>query len=150
AFWALAEIVRQRCRIAEDEPPETALVKLDQTLNEWMREDDIETVRGPVQELLGLAGESEGDRHRLFPAWRLFIERMSERSPVVLLFEDIQWADGALLEFVEYLLEWSRHRPLFVLALSRPELTDRRPDWGGTARGMTVLTLDPLAREEML
>ena len=150
AFWALAEIVRQRCRIAEDEAPQAAAVKLDEALAGIVSADEVDVVRGPLQDLLGLSVESEGDRHRLFPAWRLFIERLSEQAPVVLLFEDIQWADTALLEFLEYLLEWSRRRPLFVLALSRPELAQRRPDWGGAARGLTSLTLEPLDREQML
>ena len=150
AFWALAEIVRQRCRILEDEAPEAARAKLDEAIAGIVPAEEVEVVRGPLQDLLGLSAESEGDRHRLFPAWRLFIERMSEQAPVVLLFEDIQWADTALLEFIEYLLEWSRRRPLFVLALSRPELAERRPDWGGAARGLTALTLDPLDREQML
>jgi class 3 adenylate cyclase/tetratricopeptide (TPR) repeat protein len=150
AFWALAEIVRQRCRILEDEAPDETTRKLDEAIAGILPPEEIEVVRGPLQDLLGLTTESEGDRHRLFPAWRLFIERMSEQAPVVLLFEDIQWADTALLEFIEYLLEWSRRRPLFVLALSRPELAERRPDWGGAARGLTSLTLDPLDRDQML
>jgi predicted ATPase len=150
AFWALAEIVRQRCRIVEDERADVAAAKLDEALAGIVPAEEVEVVRGPLQELLGLSVVSEGDRHRLFPAWRLFIERMSEQAPVVLLFEDIQWADTALLEFIDYLLEWSRRRPLFVLALSRPELAQRRPDWGGAARGMTALTLEPLDHEQML
>jgi class 3 adenylate cyclase/tetratricopeptide (TPR) repeat protein len=150
AFWALAEIVRQRCRIVEDERADVAAAKLDEALAGIVPAEEVEVVRGPLQELLGLSVVSEGDRHRLFPAWRLFIERMSEQAPVVLLFEDIQWADTALLEFIDYLLEWSRRRPLFVLALSRPELAQRRPDWGGAARGMTALTLEPLDDEQML
>jgi predicted ATPase/class 3 adenylate cyclase len=150
AFWALAEIVRQRCRITEDEAPDTATRKLDEAIAGILPPEETEVVRGPLQDLLGLSAESEGERHRLFPAWRLFIERMSEQAPVVLLFEDIQWADSGLLEFIEYLLEWSRRRPLFVLALSRPELAERRPEWGGAARGLTALTLDPLDDEHML
>ncbi len=107
-------------------------------------------MREPLRQLLGMSGEPDGDRNRLFPAWRLFIERMAETAPVVLVIEDIHWADNALLDFVEYLIEWSRHLPLFVLALSRPELAERRPSWGSAARALTSLTLEPLTGSEML
>ncbi|HEV8452388.1 MAG TPA: adenylate/guanylate cyclase domain-containing protein [Gaiellales bacterium] len=150
AFWALAEIVRMRCRIVEDEGAESAAAKLEETLAEFLTPDEAATVREPLRQLLGMSGEPEGDRNRLFPAWRLFIERMAETSPVVLVIEDIHWADSALLDFVEYLIEWSRHLPLFVLALSRPELAERRPGWGSAARALTSLTLEPLTHSEML
>ena len=150
AFWALAEIVRMRCRIVEDEGAESAAAKLEETLAEYLTADEAATVREPLRQLLGMSGEPDGDRNRLFPAWRLFIERMAETAPVVLVIEDIHWADNALLDFVEYLIEWSRHLPLFVLALSRPELAERRPSWGSAARALTSLTLEPLTGSEML
>jgi class 3 adenylate cyclase/predicted ATPase len=150
AFWALAEIVRMRCRIVEDEEAASASAKLDETLGEFLPAEETAAVREPLRQLLGLSTDPDGDRNRLFPAWRLFIERMTETAPVVMVFEDIQWADSALLDFIEYMLEWSRHQPLFVLALSRPELAERRPSWGAAARGLTSLGLEPLRREEML
>jgi tetratricopeptide (TPR) repeat protein len=65
------------------------------------------------------------------------------------VFEDMQWADEALLSFVEYLMEWSRDHGLFVLALARPELADRRPGWGATSRSLTSLALEPLGAAAM-
>ena len=56
---------------------------------------------------------------------------MAERLPVVLVFEDMHWADQSLLTFVEYLLEWSRDHRVFVLGLARPELAERRAGLGG-------------------
>ena len=149
AFWALAEIVRMRCRIVEEEDDETAAGKLDETLEEFLEPDDRDSVREPLRQLLGLGSQPDGDRNRLFPAWRLFIERMTATAPVVLVFEDLQWADSALLEFIDYLMEWSRHHPLFVLTLSRPEVAEDRPALSFAARGMTALTLEPLTEEEM-
>ena len=73
--------------------------------------------------------------------------------PTVLAFEDMQWADASLLDFVEYLLEWSRNHPLFVVTLARPELVERRPTWGAGHRNFTSLYLEPLseaAMEELL
>jgi tetratricopeptide (TPR) repeat protein len=70
---------------------------------------------------------------------------MADSAPVMLVFEDMQWADQALLDFVEYLLEWSRDLPLFVLVLARPELGDLRPGWGTSSRSHMSLVLEPLS-----
>ena len=93
--------------------------------------------------------EPPPDREDLFSAWRLFFERLAEQRPVVLVFEDLHWADAALLDFVEYLLEWSRSHPLFVLALARPELLERRPTFGAGGRNATTLSLEPLSERAM-
>ena len=68
---------------------------------------------------------------------------------MLLVFEDLQWADSALLDFVEHLLEWSHAHPLFVLALARPELAERRPGFGASGRNATTLSLEPLAPAAM-
>src|SRR4029077_15866364 len=73
----------------------------------------------------------------------LFFERMADTEPVILAFEDLQWADSGLLDFIDYMLEWSADYPIFVLALGRPELDGRRPEWG------TALRLEPLAPAAM-
>ncbi len=70
-------------------------------------------------------------------------------DPTVLVFEDIHWADSALLDFIEYLLDWSRDVPLFVLTLRRPELPDRRPTWGAGKRNFTSIFLEPLSPDAM-
>ena len=59
------------------------------------------------------------------------------------MFEDVQWADAGLLDFIEYLLDWSRSQPLYVLALARPEFAEKRSTWAGK-RGFTQLYLEPL------
>ena len=81
--------------------------------------------RPRLAQLLALEGRQDLEQAELFAAWRLFFERLAERDPVVLVFEDMQWADAPLLEFVAYLLEWSRNHAIFVLALARPEVADR-------------------------
>ncbi len=79
----------------------------------------------------------------------MFFERLAETYPTVLVFEDMQWADASLLDFVEYLLEWSRNQPLFVVTLARPELLERRPTWGAGHRNFTSLYLEPLSAQAM-
>src|SRR5207245_8392010 len=99
--------------------------------------------------LLGLEDRSTREPEELFSAWRLFFERLAGQNPVVLVFEDLQCADAGLLDFIEYLLEWSRNHPLFVMTLARPELADRRPGWGAGRRNFTSLTLEPIGGDAM-
>ena len=99
--------------------------------------------------LLGLEDRSSREPEELFSAWRLFFERLAAQSPVVSVFEDLQWADAGLLDFIEYLLEWSRNHRLFVMTLARPELQDRHPGWGAGKRNLTSLALEPLSADAM-
>ncbi len=150
AYWALADMVRMRCRISEDEPVEAALAKLRETLREQLLDDDERRFVEPrLAQLLGLADGESSDRQDLFAAWRLFFERLADSNPVVLLFEDLQWADASLLDFIEYLLEWARNHPVYVITLSRPELHERRPDWGAGQRNFTSIYLEPLSESSM-
>jgi predicted ATPase/class 3 adenylate cyclase len=146
AYWALAEMIRMRARITEDEPAESALDKLAAVLHEIVPDAEERAFVEPrLQHLLGLTDRIAPDRQDLFSAWRLFLERMAEQYPVILVVEDIQWADAALIEFLEYLLEWSRAFPIFVLTLARPEVSERHETWGAGIRSFTSLQLEPLS-----
>ena len=148
AYWALAEMVRMRAGIAEQEHPETAAGKLRETLEQHLADaEERAWVEPRLAQLLGLEERVSSDREDLFAAWRLFFERLAEEGPTVLVFEDLQWADAALLDFVDYLLDWSRNHPLFVLALTRPELSERHAGWGATKRDFTSIALEPLSDE---
>jgi class 3 adenylate cyclase/tetratricopeptide (TPR) repeat protein len=149
-YWALADMVRMRCRIAEDEEPASALAKLEATLAEFViDEEERRFVEPRLSHLLGLEERQAGEREDLFGAWRLFFERLADTDPVVMVFEDMHWADPSLLDFVEYLLEWSRDHPLYVITLTRPELTERRPTWGAALRTFSSLYLEPLSERAM-
>jgi class 3 adenylate cyclase/tetratricopeptide (TPR) repeat protein len=148
AYWALAEMVRMRARIAEDEPADESLEKLSAVVSEIVLDSEERAFVEPrLQHLLGLTDRVAPDREDLFSAWRLFFERMTDENPVIMVFEDIHWADAALLEFVEYLLDWSRAHPIYVITLARPEVSERHPGWGAHLRNYTSLTLEPLRDE---
>ena len=153
-YWALADMVRMRCRIAEDEASASAIEKLQAVLVEHIvDEEERRFVEPRVAHLLGLEDGPRFEREDLFSAWRVFFERLAEVNPVVMVFEDMQWADDSLLDFIDHLLEWSRNFPLFVCMLARPELHDRRPTLGAGRRNFTSLHLEPLpsrAMEELL
>jgi class 3 adenylate cyclase/tetratricopeptide (TPR) repeat protein len=149
-YWALADMVRMRARIAEDEDAAPALVKLAEVVAEHLPDDDERRFVEPrLRHLLGLEEGTRFERDDLFGAWRLFIERLSDVYPTVMVFEDMQWADASLLDFIEYLLEWSRNAPLFVVALARPELLERRTGWGAATRNFTSIYLEPLPEPAM-
>jgi class 3 adenylate cyclase/tetratricopeptide (TPR) repeat protein len=149
-YWALAEMVRGRAGILEAEEPATALTKLKEAVEAHVSDlEERRWVEPRLAHLLGLEDRAASDPQDLFGAWRLFFERLSERQPTVLVFEDLQWADAGLLDFIEYLLDWSRSHPLFVVTLARPELADRRPGWGAAKRGATSLYLEPLPQGAM-
>ena len=146
AYWALAEMVRMRARITEDEPAENALPKLRDAVAEAISDPDERAFVEPrLQQLLGLTERIAPDREDLFSAWRLFVERMAELHPVVMVFEDIHWADAALIEFVESLLDRSRNHPIYVLTFARPELAERHQGFGRRVRSFSSATLEPLS-----
>jgi class 3 adenylate cyclase/tetratricopeptide (TPR) repeat protein len=149
-YWALADMVRMRCRIAEDEQPASAQAKLRATLDEHILDSEERDYLEPrLAHLLGLAEHQTRDQQDLFAAWRLFFERLAETYPTVLTFEDMQWADESLLDFVEHLLDWSRNHAILVVTLARPELLERRPTWGAGQRSFTSLYLEPLSEQAM-
>jgi len=150
AYWALADMVRMRAGIGETEDASSARPKLSAMVERYMLDAEERAFVEPrLAHLLALEEAASGDRQDLFAAWRLFFERLADASPTVLAFEDMQWADTSLLDFVEYLLEWSRDFPLYVITLARPELHERRPGWGGGQRNFTSLYLDPLSERAM-
>jgi class 3 adenylate cyclase/tetratricopeptide (TPR) repeat protein len=150
AYWALAEMVRTRAQILEGEDQQTAREKLADCLELHVPDPDERSWIGPrLANLLGLDERADTDRQDLFAAWRLFFERLSDQGPLIMVFEDLQWADQALLAFVEYLLEWSSSQKLYVVALSRPELADLAPEFGRGIRNSTSLALEALPDDEM-
>src|SRR5581483_9768084 len=149
AYWALAEMVRMRARIGEEEPSDEALAKLRAALDEHVPDaEERSWLELRLAHLLGLGEPIAADRQELFSAWRVFFERLADQGPCVLVFEDLQWAEPGLLDFVDHVLEWSRSKPLFVLALVRPEAADRR-EGAPSPRNATSLSLEPLSAEAM-
>ncbi|MGZ4133364.1 MAG: ATP-binding protein, partial [Actinomycetota bacterium] len=144
-FWALGEMVRMRAGIAETDPPGVSRTKLAASVAQHVPDDDERHWLEPALAfLLGLEERPAGGREELFAAWRTFFERISDGGTVAMVFEDLQWADAGLLDFIESMLEWSRTKPIFIVTLSRPELAERRPNWGAGQRNFLALHLEPL------
>ena len=148
AFWALGEMVRSRAGLLEGDDEPTTRTRVGEMLERHVADEDERRWIEPA--MLALLGIERGvAAEHLFGAWRTFFERLAESAPVVLVFEDLHHADAGLLAFIDELVDWSRGSPIYVLALARPELLDRRPDWGAGKRSFTSLHLEPLPEPAM-
>jgi len=151
-LWALTEIVKAQAGIHEQDSDDLAREKVRSAVRDAVAEEaDAAWVESHLLALVGLATQSElgGDRRgEAFSAWRRFIEAMAEQRPVVLVFEDLHWADASLLDFIDELIDWVADVPLMVVATARPELLERRPNWGGGKLNATTLALQPLSDEQ--
>ena len=95
-----------------------------------------------------VGGEHRSGSGESAPAWRRYFEGLAEQRPLVIVFEDMHWADDGLLDFIDHLVDWATGVPILVLATARPELLDRRQAWGGGKLNVSTIALTPLSDEE--
>jgi DNA-binding SARP family transcriptional activator/tetratricopeptide (TPR) repeat protein len=150
-LWALGEVVKAQAAILEDDPAEVAEGKLRAAVEDAFGAGaEADWALRHLRPLVGLAGGAPvGERGgEAFGAWRLFLETLADEAPLVLVFEDLHWADEGLLDFVDELTGRVADVPLLVVCTARPELLDRRPAWGGGKPNATAIRLAPLSDEE--
>jgi class 3 adenylate cyclase/tetratricopeptide (TPR) repeat protein len=136
-YWAVGEILKEHLGILESDPPESVWDKL------------------RPREILGLALglEAQGELHplaareQLHEAWLEFVQDVVAKRPVVVLIEDIHWAEDPLLDLLERTGR-EVQGPLLIVGTARPELLDSRPTWGGGRRNASLLWLQPLSEDE--
>jgi tetratricopeptide (TPR) repeat protein len=148
AFWALAEIVKAQAGILESDPAAQVAAKLDAALQRLVgRASEREWLRARLAPLVGLGtvGGPSADQAEFFAAWRRVIEAMAARGPLVLVVEDLHWADRGLLQFLNDLLDSSAGIALLVIAAARPDLLDRQPQWGEGKPNASSIVLSPLS-----
>jgi class 3 adenylate cyclase/tetratricopeptide (TPR) repeat protein len=142
-YWPIAEMVKSAAGITDDDPLETAKEKLLVCCGDEA-----------IAELIGLAAgvleAVEGARSQQEIAWgvRQFAEELADVQPLIMVFEDIHWAEEPLLELIEHLAAFVRERPLMLLCLARPELLDVRSTWGGGRLRSTTIEVEPLGPTE--
>ena len=147
-FWALGEMIRGRAGLVEGDDEATTRAGIAATLAQHVpNADERRWIEPALLALLGFEGDVGSEQ--LLAAWRTFFERLAETAPVVLVFEDLHWADTGTLDFVDHLLEWTRGLPIFVVTLARPELLERRTDWGAGKRNFSSVYLEPLSEPAM-
>jgi tetratricopeptide (TPR) repeat protein len=152
AYWALGEIAKAHAGILESDDANAAERKLRAAVDGVLADPtEADWIEGHLRRLAGLGGRREPSpegRTEVFAAWRRFFEAIAEQRPLVLVFEDLHWADDGLLDFVDYTAGWAADVPLVIVCTTRPELLERRPDWSGGKRNAATISLEPLSDEE--
>jgi DNA-binding SARP family transcriptional activator len=149
-YWALGEIVKEQAGVLESDDASASAAKLgnaiaaaepDEARRAWLERS--------LAPLVGIEGAAAaGEREQSFAAWRQLLEAIASDRPLVAVFEDLHWADDALLEFIEDLVRQASGVPLLVLCTARLELLESRPTWGGGTRNSTTIALEPLSEAD--
>jgi class 3 adenylate cyclase/tetratricopeptide (TPR) repeat protein len=160
AYWALAEVLNDEFEIRDTDAPDAAWEKLRGGVTELMKELGDESAGDrnaallaiplglePPEELQQAEADPQRMREALFSAARAAVEAIARRRPLVLAIDDIHWADEGMLDLIDHLTRWVR-APLLLVCLTRDELLERRPGWGGGRRNATTISLEPLTETE--
>lgn len=148
SFWAIGEIVKSHAGILESESPDVAVAKLEESVSTLIEDpDDARWIALRLRPLIGV-GSDAADRAELFTAWTRFFEALSSTYPLVMVIEDLHWADDPVIEFLDHLTEWATDSPILLVATARPELFSDRPEWTSGRRDAVTAGLDPLSRED--
>ena len=153
-YWPVAEIVRQAAGIADTDTPAEASAKLRRLLDapgspgDHPRDDgDRAHVAGRIAQLIGLEATS-GPAEEAAWAFRRLLELLAERGPLVVVLDDLHWAEPGLLDLVEHVADYGRGAPVLLVAMARPEFLEQRPGWAGGKLNATTLLLEPLGESE--
>lgn len=145
SFGPVADVVKSDARINDDDAPAAAREKLSARLGELgLAADD--TIREALEAVLGVGAERGHTRDELFESWRRYLGSVTGLAPLVLVMEDIHWADDGHLAFLDFLARWGEG-PMVVLCLARHELLERRAGWGGGLPNATAIVLEPLGED---
>ncbi|MGZ6793428.1 MAG: ATP-binding protein, partial [Mycobacteriales bacterium] len=157
-YWALGQVVKAQAQILDSDSAALARSKLEASVDALLARTAGPEVVAQVKErlgaLLGLPGpagegnEALDDVTGSHAAWRRYLLALAEDAPTVLVVEDLHWADDGLLDVLRSLVESAASVPLLVLTTTRPELLERRPDWGAGLRDALTVTLTPLTPPE--
>ena len=142
-YWPVAEVVRQAAGITHDDTLQAAQGKLAALL---AGQEQAEQLARLIAASVGLA-EAGGTTEEIFWAVRQLFEHLAHRRPLVVVVDDLHWAEPTLLDLIEYLANFARNAPMLV-GLARTELLDARPDWGRSVPDAATILLEPLSGAE--
>ncbi len=139
-YWPLAEMVRQATGLSADESAPEGRRRLRELLSGIDQAAEVVEALAP---LVGLGGAEMGSQES-FWAVRTFFTTLAQRTPLIIWFDDVHWAEPTLLDLIEHVADWSRDAPILLLCLTRPELLEERRTWGGGKLNATSMLLQPL------
>jgi class 3 adenylate cyclase/tetratricopeptide (TPR) repeat protein len=139
-YWPVVEMVRQAAAITDDDDVQAA----DAKLGPLLQEEDRGAVADRLLEVIGLR-DATAPAEEIAWAFRKLLESLADQRQVVVVFDDIHWAEPTLLDLIDHVAEWSRGAPILVVAIARQELLDVRPGWGGGKHNATTIQLEPLS-----
>ena len=142
-YWPVAQALRAAMELHDFDEPEEVRSRLDAIL---ARDDHADAIAARLSEVLGIA---EGHSTPEETAWaiRRFLEILASERPVIAVWEDVHWAEPALLDAIDHVADWANDAPILLLCTARPEFLDSRPAWGAGKQRASALTLPPLAAD---
>jgi class 3 adenylate cyclase/tetratricopeptide (TPR) repeat protein len=143
-WWPVAELLRSAVGLDEAADPAGVRAALHRLL---AGAPDQDALLDRLAEPLGMAA-APVPRDELFWAVRRFLERIADARPVVVVLDDLQWAESTLLDLLEHVADWASGVPILLLAMARPDLLDTRPGWGGGKSNATSFLLEPLPQAQ--
>jgi class 3 adenylate cyclase/tetratricopeptide (TPR) repeat protein len=139
-YWPIVEIVTEAAGLVDSDPPAEARRKIARVL---VAERRGEQAAERVAQVIGI-GESSAGADETFWAIRTFLEALARRGPLVVMLDDVHWAEPTLLDLIDHVADWSKDVPIMVVTLSRPDLLELRPTWGGGKVNASTVLLEPL------
>jgi tetratricopeptide (TPR) repeat protein len=143
-YWPVAEVIRVAADIPHSVSREVAAEKVDHLLQGAA---DRHLVGPRILQVLGMS-EAPSAPEETFWAIRRFIEHLASDRPLVVVMEDVHWAEPTLLDLLDYVADWSSSAPVLLICVARNELLDNRPGWGGGKRNVATIGLEPLSELE--
>jgi predicted ATPase len=140
-YWPLAEVVSDMTGAGGHGPGEQSVPAIAEQL---AGEPKADLIVAGLAEALGIGGASGGTSEKIFWAARRLFEAAAARRPLVVVFDDLHWAEPTFLDLVEHVADLSRDAPIVVLCMARPELLDARPGWSGGKLNATSILLESL------
>jgi class 3 adenylate cyclase len=148
-FWALGEIVKAEAGVLESDSAEGVRHKVTDAVVRSVPDTDAKWVAERLMPLVGgQTGATDVHQDEAFTAWRRFLESLASAGPLIVVLEDVHWADPSLLSFLEHVLDWSTEVPMLVVCTARPEFLESHPTWGAGRRNSSTLSLAPLSEPE--
>jgi len=143
SFGAIADVIKADAGIHDDDAPATTRDKLDARLATIELGSQAHDVIDALEAVLGIGETRDRPRELLFESWRRYLAAVASTYPLVMVVEDIHWADDGVLAFLDFLARWAEG-PMVIICLARHELLERRPDWGRGVLNAATVVLEPL------